>query len=437
MERKRRKVIILISIIITALLITIGISVKASGNTEIAKSVTFTENMDGAYVYVRAVDAAGNKGAWSEAQRIWIDNTAPTVTAKESSVTITEGDVNNLADYFTVVANGSNTDVDVVCTINGVEYTTTETLTVDGSPYTVTCTASKNGGESNSETMKIEVKTGRVTADTINKNPLTYYGKVVTNYTTPSGDPDVQWKIFYADDTYVYLVASDYIKFEYTPTAKDEKTTLYAISDYKLNFKGLNSAYDGATNIKDINITDSRVLRYLSWVNEYPTSASPNIQSVAYMVDTVRWNNKYKNSIYAAYAIGGPTVEMFIASYNQMYPDKKLTYGINNSNGYYLGENGETATNYVVNGLDTENSLYIIDTYKCRYWWLASPSCGNYNSLIAVRDTGVIADSYYSQDLLVGFRPLICLNSDVKLHENNDGTYHLDCEQESCVMNQY
>ena len=155
---KGKKIAIAIVAIVLVVLVAIGVSVKASGSSGIAKSVTFTDNMDGAYVYFRAVDSAGNVGEWSEPQRIWIDNTAPTVTAKESSVTITEGEVNTLADYFTVVANGTNNDVDVVCTIGGTEYENTETLTVDGSPYTVTCTATKNGGKSNKAEMELVVE---------------------------------------------------------------------------------------------------------------------------------------------------------------------------------------------------------------------------------------------------------------------------------------
>ena len=157
--KSRVKIIVLISIIVLVVLIAISVAVNATGNSSgIAKSITFTDNMDGAYVYVRAVDVAGNKGEWSEPQRLWIDNTAPTVTANESSVTIKEGDVNALADYFTVVSNGTNADIDVVCTIGGVEYEDTESLTADGSPYTVVCTASKNGGKSNSAEMEIVVE---------------------------------------------------------------------------------------------------------------------------------------------------------------------------------------------------------------------------------------------------------------------------------------
>ena len=158
-KKSKVKVIVLISIIVLAILIVVGVAVNATGSgSGIAKSKTFTDNMDGYYVYFRAVDEAGNVGDWSNAERIWIDTTAPTVTAKESSVTITEGENYQLKDYFSVVANGGNTDVDIVCTINGTEYENTETLTVEGSPYTVRCTANKNGGNSNSNTMQIIVE---------------------------------------------------------------------------------------------------------------------------------------------------------------------------------------------------------------------------------------------------------------------------------------
>ena len=177
-KRKNIKLLLIILAIVLVVLIAVGVSVKASASNGIAKSVTFTNNMDGYYVYFRAVDSAGNAGEWSNAQRIWIDTTTPTVTAKENSVTIKEGDINALEDYFTVVANGTNADVDVVCTIGGVEYTTTETLTVDGSPYTVVCTATKNGGKSGNARMEIVVETA---------GPIPWDGTVATSFARGTG----------------------------------------------------------------------------------------------------------------------------------------------------------------------------------------------------------------------------------------------------------
>ena len=159
MKNARRKIIIISAIVAITILVTTLITISiASTNSGIAKSKTFDTDMDGYYVYFRAVDEAGNAGDWSNAQRIWIDTKAPNVSAKEASVTIEEGTVATLADYFTVEANGGNDDIDVVCTIGGVEYEDTETLTAEGSPYTVVCEASKNGGKSKSAEMELVVE---------------------------------------------------------------------------------------------------------------------------------------------------------------------------------------------------------------------------------------------------------------------------------------
>ena len=159
--KEKKKLIVLIVVIVLAILIGVGVAVNATGSSGgIAKSVTFNENMDGYYVYFRAVDEAGNVGDWSNAQRIWIDTTEPivTCTATNNTLSIAEGDVLELADYFTVTANGSNTDIDITYTIGDVECSTTEGLTAEGSPYIVICTASKNGGNSTSQQMEIVVE---------------------------------------------------------------------------------------------------------------------------------------------------------------------------------------------------------------------------------------------------------------------------------------
>ena len=177
-KKSRLKIIVLVSIIVMAILIGVSVAVNATGSGEIVKSKTFNENMDGYYVYFRAVDEAGNAGDWSNSQRIWIDTKAPNVSAKNSSVTIEEGTVELLASYFNIDANGGNDDIDVVCTIGGVEYDDTETLTAEGSPYTVVCTASKNGGKSKSAEMELVVEPS---------GPTPWDGTVATSFARGTG----------------------------------------------------------------------------------------------------------------------------------------------------------------------------------------------------------------------------------------------------------
>lgn len=87
-----------------------------------------------------------------------IDKTNPTVTPKQSSVTIIEGDSNALGNYFTIVANGKYGISSIVYTDtsnNNITITNTNTLT-EGS-HTIKCTATKETGATASATMTIEV----------------------------------------------------------------------------------------------------------------------------------------------------------------------------------------------------------------------------------------------------------------------------------------
>ena len=87
-----------------------------------------------------------------------IDKTNPTVTPKQSSATITEGDSNTLGNYFTIVANGKYGISSIVYTDtskNNMTITNTNTLT-EGS-HIIKCTATKETGATASATMTIVV----------------------------------------------------------------------------------------------------------------------------------------------------------------------------------------------------------------------------------------------------------------------------------------
>ena len=129
------------------------------GNTSETKSKTFNTNYAGYYVYYRAIDKAGNIGAWSTAQRLYIDVNTPTVTAKQTSVTITEGDSNSISSYFTVAQNGnagiSKTEY-IDTSKSNAAVTNTNTLAVG--THVIKCTATKTTGTTANATMTIVVK---------------------------------------------------------------------------------------------------------------------------------------------------------------------------------------------------------------------------------------------------------------------------------------
>ena len=102
------------------------------------------------------------------------------------------------------------------------------------------------------------------------------------------------------------------------------------------------------------------------------------------MLDTDIWNPIYKNE-YAEYAIGGPTLEMYCASYKDTHPSKYIECTAD-SWGYQVRWNGGSYANYI-EGVpqDEYNSIYIKSNYiKASAMWLASPSAEATNYLMNV-----------------------------------------------------
>ena len=97
-----------------------------------------------------------------------IDKTNPTVTAKQSSVTITEGDSNELSNYFTITANGTygiSSTIYIDTSNSNAQVTNTNTLKVG--THIIKCTATKETGAIASATMTIVVENGVPTEETV------------------------------------------------------------------------------------------------------------------------------------------------------------------------------------------------------------------------------------------------------------------------------
>ena len=345
-----------------------------------------------------------------------IDKTNPTVTAKQSSITITEGDSNELSNYFTITANGKYGISSIVYTdTSNNNEVVTNTNTLASGTHIIKCTATKETEATASATITIvvEEKNTEITATKV-ASDASYIGKYV-NYTVPNGgDPDVKWRIFYADSSNIYLIASDYLKSDYVPTKGS--TIMYKNSDYKLSFNNMYNAYTGSADI-----TDSRITKWMKWIGTYPSSENTNIRSVAYMLDSNIWKDQYQNS-YAEYVIGGPTIEMFNASYRAIHIEKYIEEDVTNGNGYKVKWNTDSSYSYYISGLSTSEleSLYVIsDTTKAYAYWLASPSAYDGSYLLDVSYYGRVSRNGYDYSS-VGLRAIVCLKSDVQLVPNGN-----------------
>ena len=121
--------------------------------------------------------------------------------------------------------------------------------------------------------------------------------------------------------------------------------------------------------------------------------------------------------------MGAPTLEMFVDSWNTMYPEDKL-YTAKQTGmydtigwGFYIGAN-ENPTSYYI-GLSSKdgynNLLYFPHkSYysNCYGFWLASPSARDTDGVVYVGNDGGVSAIYYSSSYC-SVRPLVCLPSNI------------------------
>ena len=328
----------------------------------------------GETVYARLTDGV-NDGEY--ASITITDGAVPTVTIAESA----EGDITHESIKVNVTAIDNESGLATSNTYkyylnNSLKQTTTEkTYTFTGltpeTSYSIKVEAYDKAGNVGSATKSIStIKKPGTDAGEILKVATEYYGTEVTNYTVPHAGVD-KWRIFYADGTNIYLIADDYITAANTPNGQNG-SKIYENSTYRLSFDNVYKDYSGASWIS----SNSKGSKWLSqFLGSYGTSTNTNIRAVAYMMDTNVWSGYYAGED-AEYAMGGPTLEMFCASYKDTHPSKYLECGNLSSYGYNVRWNGGSWS-FNQSGLvqDDFNSIYIkSDTSKAKGMWLASPS---------------------------------------------------------------
>ena len=260
--------------------------------------------------------------------------------------------------------------------------------------------------------------TAKKIAQTADKTGI--YGEKVTNYTCPNTTGVSTWRIFYADTENIYLIANDYINIDNVPKKEKIVDNDSSGNHSRLSMQNVLSDYPGGATSIDSIIANKWLSSY--WKNN-STSTNSNIKAVAYMLDTNAWNTLYKGEN-AEYAIGGPTLEMFVKSWNDTHKGhKQIGYEAeSNSNGYKVKFAYGSYDTYI-NGLaqNEYNSIYIKSDYSnADAMCLASPSANNNYSLMRASYNGHLSNRSYSDNSL-GFRPVVCLKSKVKLQKVVDG----------------
>ena len=187
------------------------------------------------------------------------------------------------------------------------------------------------------------------------------------------------------------------------------------------------TAYFGDALREDYATGTDRIVDFVKKLNKSYfidnsfTSTNENMKAVAYMLDTKAWSNFKDTTGKASYVIGGPTIEMTLDSYSQKH-NVQYKAKVNDKIGYQLSkDNGSTWKNDYVEMLDANDSLYIINnTTNASAMWFCSPAANGNNNVMNIGFNGNVTGSGYSVKSL-GFRPLICLNSNVELQKTENG----------------
>ena len=286
--------------------------------------------------------------------------------------------------------------------------------------YSVYAIAYDKAGNKKQSTNTEEIKISRiysnVTAQMIASEPSKYYGLKVTNYTSQNGQND--WRIFYSDGTQIFLITGDYINT--TETNRINSATGITTSKY--------SAYWAKKLVPEFQTVDSTTLRRFKATEYTLQSGINNSKCVSTLLNDNNWNSYKDSGSKAEKAIGSPTVEMWMDSWNARYPKssdqvyRKASTSTSNP-GYYVGTSQDPTTTYIDSSVMSakegyNNKLYYPHTSSyngTNGYWLASPSAGNSGFVLYANYIGSV-DHYDYDNSYLGVRPVVSLNSGITVN---------------------
>ena len=236
-----------------------------------------------------------------------------------------------------------------------------------------------------------EAKAAVTSYETLQK----YIGKKITDYNPKAGGT---WRIFYYDETGEFGTAGK----------------LYLKRDFVSNDTSLSSHIDYTPSEQGLKIMKAMNPKW----RDYPTVGANTIDlenehCVAWLCDPEVWNDNYKTD-QADYAIGSPSVEMYMKAYNVWKTGNKdatnLICKVEGKNGYSVGANNtyDNSGYYTNNNTIEVGPKNIFMTSGTNYCWLASPSSGyNFAVLYVSGRNERVGGLTYSDN--IGVCPIVSL----------------------------
>ena len=250
----------------------------------------------------------------------------------------------------------------------------------------------------------VEMKIGGETVSLTKENAANYYGYIVTDYTAGNAT----WRLFYVDFDGKY--------------GEPGKIYLKADSVNMNNVLGRRTL-DAEASVNSIEALNKMKEMNPQWAIHDGIADLDNETPVLWLCDDSKWS-RFKDTNKADYAMGAPSLEMYIDSYNA-YHSKKLTNGFEQIKCKWFNENGGgykirnaigNESNYVTyKDLNKESDIMYM--HSTTWVWLASPSAreqynDNHYICISYDDlslgTGTNSDSFGQS----GISPVVSLKSD-------------------------
>ena len=261
-------------------------------------------------------------------------------------------------------------------------------------------------------------------SDVVN-NIGSYIGSTVTNYTPNGGDKNVGWKIFYAGKSnagdsseadHIYLIADDCIDIknsagEYNTPVSANGNQVDALVDAP-KCAALMTIKNESSGDSDEDSLAKNWEDGMAWKEKQP---------LKYLFNTTGWKNLYGNE-YAEWAIGTPTITMFLKSWNSNvgYTQYKYTY-----DGSYTLAGSMYELSFDSDKVEYNDSLYFpsmnsgVRNSCYGYWMIGNRETDGirertWSAIIDESGNHTVRAYMYGENTL-GFRPVVCLNTNVRL----------------------
>jgi len=156
----------------------------APAASQAATGTGLTVSQNGKFVFFRAINNAGTKGAWTAAQNLYVDTVAPTLTRKVASHSVVKGTSYAVTGFYTVSygASGGTT----TCKVGSTVVTNLNSLAAGS--HTVTCTATSGAGKATGPiSIAVSITNPAYLVDSVNVGD--YVGYDAGTWTSTAGNP--------------------------------------------------------------------------------------------------------------------------------------------------------------------------------------------------------------------------------------------------------